>query len=393
MILAVILGPPAVALFLVVEAVSVWVGVAMFAAAFVALFVVLVIQVFGAESALRPLMREVTAALPPEFEPSAPAPRLALKALAPLPPVALFAALMVGAFIDVAKPGPGRLGVALGIALASVAVAGVLFWIVTRTVLEPVDELLAATSRVSAGDISTPVPVITADEFGTLAIRFNEMLASLRSHERELRASRARIVSAADDARRRVERDLHDGAQQQLVLLGLKLGLAERQGQTDPSAAMATIRELRTDHARALSELRDLAHGIYPAVLENEGVPAALREAARFAAVPTELECDGMARYDPEIEAAVYFCCLEALQNTAKHAGDQVAARVRLAERDGVVEFEVSDDGPGFDPAEQHASSGLQNMADRVGALGGTLNVDAAPARGVKVSGRLPIEA
>jgi signal transduction histidine kinase len=156
---------------------------------------------------------------------------------------------------------------------------------------------------------------------------------------------------------------------------------------------MATIRELRTDHARALSELRDLAHGIYPAVLENEGVPAALREAARFAAVPTELECDGMARYDPEIEAAVYFCCLEALQNTAKHAGDQVAARVRLAERDGVVEFEVSDDGPGFDPAEQHASSGLQNMADRVGALGGTLNVDAAPARGVKVSGRLPIEA
>ncbi len=212
-------------------------------------------------------------------------------------------------------------------------------------------------------------------------------LEDLQRHAEELRASRARVVTAADVERRRMERDLHDGAQQQLVLLGLKLGLAERLIEKDAAAAKAMHDELRADLRKALSELRDLAHGIYPAVLENEGLPGALREAAERAAIPAELRCDGAGRYPRELEAAVYFCCLEALQNAAKHAGAGAKVRIDVAERARSLVFEVTDDGEGYDTAAALAGVGVQNMTDRIGALGGELTIQSKPGSGTTIHG------
>jgi signal transduction histidine kinase len=230
------------------------------------------------------------------------------------------------------------------------------------------------------------VPVVTDDELGELTASFNEMLTELTRRADELRASRERIVAAADEERRRVERDLHDGAQQQLVLLRLKLGLLER----DPSRR-ELLPEIRADVERAIAELRDLAHGLYPQALQSDGLAGALKEAVGRAPIPATLDCDGAGRYRPELEAAVYFCCLEALQNAAKHAGEDARAQLRLSERDRRLTFEVSDDGRGFDPATAPQSSGLQNMTDRIGALGGEVTVNSAPGAGTTIAGEVPL--
>jgi len=152
------------------------------------------------------------------------------------------------------------------------------------------------------------------------------------------------------------------------VLLGLKLGLSRSLIDQDPAAAQTMHDELRRDLSQVLSQLRDLAHGIYPAVLVSEGLPAALREAAGRAAVVTEVRCDGAGRYLPEVEAAAYFCCLEALQNAAKHGGDGVSVGIELTERDHSLVFEIADDGGGYDTQVAAASGGVQNMTDRIGA-------------------------
>jgi signal transduction histidine kinase len=282
--------------------------------------------------------------------------------------------------------------IAFGIALATIAVAGLIFWLVMRALLEPVDDLFAATRRVSNGDIETSVPVVTGDELGSLAAGFNRMLADLRRHEAELRESRARVVAAADAARRRVERDLHDGAQQQLVLVGLKLGAARKLVDDDPARAGAVLDELRGDLDRALAELRDLAHGLYPQLLESEGLRGALRDAASRSAIPTEVEFDGAGRYPAEVEAAVYFCCLEALQNAGKHAGADAHALVKLHEEPGTLSFEVSDNGRGFEANGRPAGAGLENMADRVAALGGELRVNSRPGAGTTIAGTIPLD-
>jgi signal transduction histidine kinase len=388
LLLAVGLGVPAAAATSALDGLGVWTGVGIYASGLVALLAGMVLDMFGAGVALRPVVRDILPYLPADFEPSARVPSLGGKALVPLLPVTLFAALMTGAWLDIVKRGPAQFGVAIAIGLGTVTAAGVVFWFVTQTVLEPIGDLVAATRRVSEGDIETPVPVVAGDELGTLASGFNRMLASLRRHEQELQKSRVRIVAAADDARRRVERDLHDGAQQRLVLIALKLGQAERLAEHDPTAAAAALPEIRADAELAISELRDLAHGIYPQALESDGLPGALGEAARHAAMRVEVDCDGAGRYAPELEAAVYFCCLEALQNAAKHAGQGAAARVGIAERDGTLVFEVADDGSGFEPA---GGAGIQNMTDRITALGGTLEVRSAPGEGTTVAGSVPV--
>jgi signal transduction histidine kinase len=347
---------------------------------------------FAGELALRPMLEDIARFLPDDFSPTARSWRLRARALAPLPIVTLFSALIAGAYVDLVARGPDRYLVALGIGLVIVALASVIFWVVTRSLLEPVDELLAATRRVSQGDITTPVPVVTADELGALAAGFNQMLANLRQHERELRESRARIVTAADHARQRVERDLHDGAQQSLVLLNLKLAMTQRLILNDPNQAERNLDEARHDLERALAELRDLAHGIYPAMLENEGLQSALHEAAERSAIPTTIDCNGANRYPPEIESAVYFCCLEALQNAAKHAGPGARATLRLTENAGSLQFEVTDNGHGFDPTAAITSSGIHNMSDRIGALGGNLTVHSAPGRGTAIAGTIPFD-
>ncbi|TDD71951.1 hypothetical protein E1262_04280 [Jiangella aurantiaca] len=205
----------------------------------------------------------------------------------------------------------------------------------------------------------------------------------------EVRESRARIVSAADASRREIERNLHDGAQQRLVALEVKLGLARRLAS---GGTAVLLDELRTDVHETLTELRDLAHGIYPPLLREHGLGEALRSAAGRAARPTTVDVATERRFEPGAEAAVYFCCLEAMQNAGKHAGVGASVTVRVAEAaDGGLEFEVCDDGAGFDPAATGESHGFVNMRDRLGALGGRLTVESGPGRGTVVHGTLPV--
>ncbi|HYT14226.1 MAG TPA: histidine kinase [Candidatus Nitrosopolaris sp.] len=216
-----------------------------------------------------------------------------------------------------------------------------------------------------------------------------ESLEQLRRQAAELQASRGRLVAAADAERRRIERNLHDGAQQHLVALSVKVRLVEQLAERDPERARSLMNQLQDDVKSAIEELRSLAHGIYPPLLSSAGLGAAMSAASRRAPLPTTLEADGVGRRAPEIEAAVYFCCLEALQNAAKHAGAGASAHVRVWEDEGGLLFEVSDDG-GFDARRHLDGAGLTNMRDRLGAIGGSLRVDSND-HGTWILGVVPV--
>jgi signal transduction histidine kinase len=215
-------------------------------------------------------------------------------------------------------------------------------------------------------------------------------LDELRKQADELRRSRARIVATADAERRRVERDLHDGAQQHLVALAVNLRLTRDLLTDDPETAAAMLDQLADEVKSTIQELRDLAHGIYPPLLADSGLGEALSAAGRRSPLPVTVSAEGTGRYGLEIESAVYFCCLEALQNAAKHAPG-AAVRVRVWEDSGGLLFSVSDDGPGFDPARIRDGHGYVNMADRLGAIGGTVRWESAPGAGTRVLGSVPL--
>ena len=161
--------------------------------------------------------------------------------------------------------------------------------------------------------------------------RLQASLDELRQRNLELRASRARIVAASDQSRRQIERNLHDGAQQHLVAMAVKIGLARRMLGSDPTTADAMLEELRSDVQDTLTELRELAHGIYPPLLRDRGLLEALQTAANRASLPTTVDADGTGRYAEGVETAVYFCCLEAMQNAGKHAGEGAELTVKVS--------------------------------------------------------------
>lgn len=221
-----------------------------------------------------------------------------------------------------------------------------------------------------------------------------ESLEEVRRQADQLQASRARIVAASDAARREIERNLHDGAQQHLVALAVNVRLARRLAESDPDASLELLDQLGLDLQDAVQELRALAHGIYPPLLIDRGLEEALRAAAGRAALPTAVVASDLVRYSPETEAAAYFCCMEALQNAGKHAGEGAEATVRVWQEGDRLCFEVSDSGAGFDMnGAAGKGAGFVNMSDRVGAVGGTLRVDSAPGHGTTVGGRVPITA
>jgi signal transduction histidine kinase len=205
----------------------------------------------------------------------------------------------------------------------------------------------------------------------------------------DLRASRQRLVGAQDEARRRLERNLHDGAQQDLVALAIKAQLADVTVDQDPAQAKQILGELKADAAGALENLRDLARGIYPPLLADLGLAAALNAQARKSPVPVTVEADEIGRFPQQTEAAVYFCCLEALQNTAKYA-HATHARICLQTQTETLRFTVSDDGTGYDTSHTPLGAGQRNMADRLAALGGRLQVRSVPGRGTTITGHLP---
>lgn len=213
----------------------------------------------------------------------------------------------------------------------------------------------------------------------------------LQQHIDELEASRQRLVTAHDDARRALERDIHDGAQQQLLSLRLRLGLAVTLAEREGAGGVAQVlAEAGSQADDAIRQLRDLARGLYPPVLAEQGLAAALRAHARELPLPVTVEADGVRVRDRQVEAAAYFCCLEALHNATRHAAAS-SLHVGLREVDGTLDFAVTDDGKGFEPAAVGAGAGLVNMRDRVEGLGGTLEVAAAPDGGTVVRGRIPV--
>ena len=213
----------------------------------------------------------------------------------------------------------------------------------------------------------------------------------LRLEVAELRASRARVLAAADAERRRIERALHDSAQQHLVALAVNLQLARQLADSDPAAAKTLLEEIGRDVREALEGVRELAHEIYPPLLIDRGLAEALKAAASGASIPTRVEAAALDRAPPEAEATVYFCCLEALQNAAEHAGAGAQATVRVwPERDALL-FDVSDDGAGFDARATRWGAGLTSMSDRLGALGGRLTISSEPGHGTRVSGTIPL--
>ena len=224
-----------------------------------------------------------------------------------------------------------------------------------------------------------------------LASQAGLVLRNVRLVE-ELRASQRRIVTAQDRERRRLERNIHDGSQQQLVALSVKTRLARELTGRDPGKAAEMLTQIDAEIQTALDDLRDLARGIYPPLLIDEGLGAALDAQARRSAVPTTVRADGLGRDAPEVEAAVYFSCLEALQNVAKYA-EASSATVTLAQSNGHLTFEVVDDGRGFDPAAERTGTGLQGIADRLGALHGEVTIRSEPGAGTRIRGRIEVGA
>jgi signal transduction histidine kinase len=215
-------------------------------------------------------------------------------------------------------------------------------------------------------------------------------LATIRLQAAQLRASRQRIVAAQDEERRRLERNIHDGAQQHLVALAVKLRLTKTTLAKDPTVAGAMLADLRDQVDDALETLRALALGVYPPLLEEEGIAAALAGQYARSNLPVHLETDGVGRYPIEIEAAVYVCVLEALQNASKYS-EAGRIDVALAEVGGVITFEVRDDGRGFDASATGGGTGIHGMRDRVAVFGGEASIESVPGHGTTVRGRVPV--
>src|SRR5215469_2166499 len=218
-----------------------------------------------------------------------------------------------------------------------------------------------------------------------------ESLDGLRRQAAELRASRARVVAAADSERRRIERNLHDGAQQHLTALAIKLRMVYDLAGHDRELAKDLLEEACSEVDDAARELRDLAHGIYPPLLAVSGLPAALSAAARWSTLPATVDAARLGRYPADVEATIYFCCVEAIQNACKHAGREATVALRMREDAGTLTFQVADNGKGFDAQGRGLGAGFLNMADRLGALGGTLHVESDPWQGTTVSGKIPL--
>ncbi len=212
----------------------------------------------------------------------------------------------------------------------------------------------------------------------------------LAAADQALRDSRRRLVMAADQERVSLERNLHDGAQQRLLSLAIQLRLAAEladEGTSPTSESLFVMHHAVTD---AVEELRDLAQGVYPARLTELGLARALHAVARRSPLRIEIDDATVAPTDEGTEVAMYFVCLEAIQNASKHGGPDTVIRISLVTEDDDLVVRIIDDGPGFDPHQHATSRGLLNMADRVGALGGDFSIDTAPASGTAVTARVP---
>jgi signal transduction histidine kinase len=223
-----------------------------------------------------------------------------------------------------------------------------------------------------------------------LAAENAELDAAWHEALQELRQSRARIVRAGDEQRRRLERNLHDGVQQRLAVIRIELGTVS-EALAEDSPLRGRLDRVGQGVEDALDEVREVSHGLYPPVLSDWGIVAALERTRAPGDVALELRATGIGRYPAGVESAVYYCCLEAIQNATKHGGAGVRISITLREDADGLSFEVRDNGPGFDPSTASGGTGLQNMRDRLGALDGQLSITTAGSHGTIVSGTVPL--
>jgi signal transduction histidine kinase len=280
--------------------------------------------------------------------------------------------------------------VAAGIGLGgSILLIVVFAGYLTQAIVRPVRRAAAMADRLAGGNLGVRMAERGVGEIGVLEGSFNTMAGSLEQSREELAASRARIVAAGDQARRRIERDLHDGTQQRLVSLVLDLRAAEAAVPPERPELRAQLDRAADGLTGALEELRELSRGIHPAILSEGGLAPALKALARRSSVPVELELDVPARLPEPVEVAAYYVVSEALANAAKHAQASVA-QVEAQAHDGLLHLSVRDDGVGG--AAPRGGSGLVGLADRVEALGGTIKVHSPPGHGTRLLIDLPIQ-
>jgi signal transduction histidine kinase len=255
-------------------------------------------------------------------------------------------------------------------------------------VTKPVKEPLAPEEAELLDRLAEQAGLVLAN--ARLTADLEARLAQIARQAADLRASRQRIVAAQDEERRRLERNIHDGAQQHLVALAVKLRLAKGLLQKDTDQGLRILVELRDEIDAALDTLRSLALGIYPPLLEEQGIAAAIAAQYTRSSLPVRMETDSIGRYPIELEAAVYFCTLEALQNAAKYAHASEIT-ITFRERDDAIEFVVADDGVGFDPSVNGRGTGVQGIRDRISVFGGDATIESSPGTGTTVRGRVPI--
>jgi signal transduction histidine kinase len=233
--------------------------------------------------------------------------------------------------------------------------------------------------------------VRTAGSYALAALENDHLSERLRSSRDELARSRARGIAAEDRERQKIERDLHDGAQQRLVAVRMKLGLAAGQLEDRDPAGAAVIRALGQDIDATIDDVRAFASGIYPPLLSQTGLCQALRAISRVAALPTTVHAEQLGRYASEIETAVYFCCSESLQNAAKHARGASGVTISVWQDRRRLCFEIRDDGAGFDVQTTPCGTGLSNLRDRLAAVHGAIAIDSSCGHGTTVSGSIPL--
>jgi signal transduction histidine kinase len=271
---------------------------------------------------------------------------------------------------------------------------------VTAPVIHNGELLGALTLTKKRGEQPSPLDRKLLEDLASQAgivLRNSRLTAELRARldqitrtAAEIRESRRRIVAAQDKARKSLERDIHDGAQQHLVALAVKLNLAKTMARKKPERAGAMLEQLKGEAQEALETLDELARGIYPPVLSEGGIAKAIEARADKATFAIDVRDETNDRFDPHVEAAVYFCILEALQNTAKYA-EADNATIFLEEDDGAISFTVTDNGKGFDPETVDLGTGVEGMSDRLAGVGGTVTITSSPGEGTTVIGRVPV--
>ena len=233
--------------------------------------------------------------------------------------------------------------------------------------------------------------VRAAGQIALLQLENAQLQADVRARTREIAASRIRLVEAADAERQRIERDLHDGVQQQVMGMRLRLDLATRALDGDEHESRRLLSTIGRQMDDLLGSVRSLSRGVYPALLTDRGLPDALRSVARQLPVPASVSAHDVDRCPQDVEVAVYFCCLEAMQNAVKYAGPNEPVRVGLRTDGDRLRFEIVDRGAGFDPAAHPGGHGLLNMHDRIEAVGGELQIRSTPGRGAAIRGSVPL--